>query len=94
MTRVGAEVRVRRYADGAVTADDFEVVEVPVGDPGPGEVLVRNRWTSVDPGLRLRLRPDAPAGYFVAFPLGQPMDGIMAVGQDARQHRLTGRGTT
>jgi NADPH-dependent curcumin reductase CurA len=81
MSRTGREVRVRRYPAGAVTADDFEVVEVPVADPGPGQVLVRNTWTSVDPGLRLRLRPDAPAGYFAAFPLGQAMDGIMAVGE-------------
>jgi NADPH-dependent curcumin reductase CurA len=44
-------------------------------------VLVRNSWSSVDPGLRLRLRPEAPAGYFAAFPLGQAMDGIMAVGE-------------
>lgn len=81
MTRVGREVRVRRYPVGEVSADDFEVVEVDVPDPAPGEVLVRNTWTSVDPGLRLRLRTDAPAGYFVAFPLGQAMDGVMAVGE-------------
>jgi NADPH-dependent curcumin reductase CurA len=81
MTRAGREVRVRRYPEGAVVADDFELVEVPVPDPGPGQVLVRNTWTSVDPGLRLRLRIDAPPGYFVAFPLGQAMDGIMALGQ-------------
>ncbi|MFL6061634.1 MAG: zinc-binding dehydrogenase [Marmoricola sp.] len=79
--RLGREVRVRRYPVGPVTPEDFEVVEVEVPDPGPGQVLVRNTWTSVDPGLRLRLRPDAPAGYFVAFPLGQAMDGIMAVGE-------------
>jgi len=81
MTCVGREVRVRRYPAGAVTSGDFEVVEVPVPEPGPGQVLVRNSWTSVDPGLRLRLRPDAPAGYFSAFPLGRPMDGIMALGE-------------
>jgi NADPH-dependent curcumin reductase CurA len=81
MTRTARELRVRRYPAGHVTADDFEVVEVDVPTPGPGQVLVRNTWTSVDPGLRLRLRPDAPAGYFVAFPLGQAMDGIMAVGE-------------
>lgn len=77
----GREIRVRRYPDGAVSADDFDVVEVPVPVPGPGQVLVRNTWTSVDPGLRLRLRPHAPAGYFTSFPLGRPMDGIMAVGE-------------
>lgn len=81
MTLVGREVRVRRYPAGPVTTGDFEVVEVNVPDPAPGQVLVRNTWTSVDPGLRLRLRPDAPAGYFIAFPLGQPMDGVMAVGE-------------
>lgn len=81
MSRVGREVRVRRYPVGPVATSDFEVVEVEVADPPPGQVLVRNTWTSVDPGLRLRLRPDAPAGYFVAFPLGEPMDGVMAVGE-------------
>lgn len=81
MTVVGREVRVRRYPVGEVAPDDFDVVEVDVPDPAPGQVLVRNTWTSVDPGLRLRLRPDAPAGYFVAFPLGQAMDGVMAVGE-------------
>jgi len=81
MTLLGQEVRVRRYPVGPVTSEDFEVVEVVVADPEPGQVLVRNTWTSVDPGLRLRLRPDAPAGYFVAFAVGQAMDGIMAVGE-------------
>ena len=81
MSRTGQEVRVRRYPVGAVMAEDFEIVRVPVADPGPGQVLVRNTWTSVDPGLRLRLRPDAPAGYFAAFPLGRAMDGVMAVGE-------------
>jgi NADPH-dependent curcumin reductase CurA len=64
-----------------VTREDFELVEVPVAPIGPGQVLVRNTWTSVDPGLRLRLREAAPAGYFVAFPLHAPMDGIMTVGE-------------
>src|SRR5680860_19210 len=74
MTRTGREVQVRRYPAGPVKRDDFD-------DPADGQVLVRNTWTSVDPGLRLRLRPDAPAGYFVAFPLGRAMDGVMAVGE-------------
>lgn len=77
----GRQLQVRRYPAGPVTADDFEVVTVDVPAPGKGEVLVRNEWTSVDPGLRLRLRADAPAGYFPAFPLGRPMDGIMTVGR-------------
>jgi len=81
MTLVGREVRVRRYPVGPVSRDDFDVVDTETPDLLPGQVLVRNTWTSVDPGLRLRLRPDAPAGYFVAFPLGRAMDGIMTVGE-------------
>jgi hypothetical protein len=56
-------------------------VEAEVPDPRPGEVLVRNTWTSVDPALRLRLRERVPRGYFAAFPLGQPMAGISTVGE-------------
>jgi NADPH-dependent curcumin reductase CurA len=81
MTLTGREVRLHRYPDGEVSAGDFSVVEVGVPGPGPGEVLVRNSWTSVDPGLRLRLNESAPAGYFPAFPLDAPMDGIMTVGE-------------
>jgi NADPH-dependent curcumin reductase CurA len=81
MTLTGREVQLHRYPDGAVSAGDFSVVEVGVPGPGPGEVLVRNSWTSVDPGLRLRLNESAPAGYFPAFPLDEPMDGIMTVGE-------------
>ena len=44
-------------------------------------MLVHNTWTSVDAGLRLRLREKGPEGYFVAFPLNEPMEGIMTVGE-------------
>jgi NADPH-dependent curcumin reductase CurA len=77
----GREVHLVGYPDGEVRDSDFEIVETLVGPVGPGQVLVRNTWTSVDPGLRLRLREHGPEGYFVAFPLRQPMDGIMTVGE-------------
>jgi NADPH-dependent curcumin reductase CurA len=77
----GREVQLRSYPNGEVTIDNFRVVEAAVREPRPGEVLVRNSWTSVDPGLRLRLKETGPAGYFAAFPLDAAMDGIMTVGQ-------------
>ena len=51
-------------------------------EPGPGEVLVRNTWTSVDPGLRLRLdaRARRPATSRRSA-CGRAMDGIMTVGE-------------
>jgi len=88
MPRTGREVQLETYPDGAVQTTDFRVVEVSVPDPEPGEVLVRNTWTSVDPGLRLRLKKTGPAGYFAAFPLNAAMEGIMTVGEvvESRAH--------
>lgn len=76
-----AQLQVLSYPDGEVGPENFEVVEVDLPSPRPGQVLVRNTWTSVDPGVRLRLRPEAPSGYFSAFALGAPMDGILTVGE-------------
>jgi NADPH-dependent curcumin reductase CurA len=78
---ISRQVELVAYPQGAVRTSDFRVVEVEVREPGPGEVLVRNTWTSVDAALRLRLRAQGPAGYFAAFPLEAPMDGIFTVGE-------------
>jgi NADPH-dependent curcumin reductase CurA len=77
----GREVRLQRHPKGRLRAEDFRVVDSAVRAPGEGEVLVRNTWTSVDPGLRLRLEPDGADGYFPPFALDHPMDGIMTVGE-------------
>jgi NADPH-dependent curcumin reductase CurA len=77
----GREVQLASHPDGEPRTSDFRIVEAPVRDPRPGEVVVRNTWTSVDPGLRLRLAERAPAGYFPAFGLRAPLDGIMTVGE-------------
>ena len=77
----GRELQLVRYPEGEVVPSDFRLVEVDVRRPGEGEVLVRNTWTSVDAGLRLRLRAKGPAGYFTAFPREAPMEGIMTVGE-------------
>jgi NADPH-dependent curcumin reductase CurA len=75
------EVRLRRHPVGTVRPDDFHVVEAPMPEPAEGEVLVRNTFTSVDPAIRIRLAAQAPAGYFAAFGLETPLDGIMTVGE-------------
>ena len=77
----GRIVRPARYPVGAVDPSHFEVVEIDVPAPEPGEVLVRNTFTSVDPGMRLRLRERGPAGYFGEFAVHAPMDGILTVGE-------------
>ena len=75
------QVQLVQYPVGEVTPDHFATVEVEVPGPLAGQVLVRNTFTSVDPGMRLRLRESGPAGYFNSFPLGAAMDDIWAVGE-------------
>lgn len=38
--------------DGIPQASHFRIVETPVPVPGPGQVLVRNLWLSVEPAMR------------------------------------------
>ncbi len=81
MPLTSRQIQLDSYPRGELTPSDFRLAHVPVGEPAPGEVLVRNTWTSVDPGLRLRLRERGPDGYFAAFEVGCAMDGIMTVGE-------------
>jgi NADPH-dependent curcumin reductase CurA len=78
---MSVRVELCAYPQGAIRVDDFRVVEVETPTPEMGEVLVRNLWTSVDPGMRLRLAEHAPPGYFAPFALNAPLDGIMTVGE-------------
>ncbi|MFB7618983.1 NADP-dependent oxidoreductase [Kitasatospora sp. NPDC056181] len=52
---------------------DFALVEAPVRTPGPGEILVRNAYLSVDPYMRGRMND--VKSYVPPFELGRPMDG-------------------
>ena len=58
---------------GMPSSDDFELAEVPVRAPGEGEVVVRNRFLSVDPYMRGRMND--VKSYVPPFQLGEPMDG-------------------
>jgi NADPH-dependent curcumin reductase CurA len=81
MARVARQVHLLENPTGEVRPSHFRIVEVELPDLAEGEVLVRNLFTSVDPALRLQIRPTAPGGYFRAFPLNAPLDGIMSVGE-------------
>ncbi|WP_030233504.1 NADP-dependent oxidoreductase [Streptomyces sp. NRRL S-350] len=52
---------------------DFALVEAPVRTPGPGEILVRNAFLSVDPYMRGRMND--VKSYVPPFRLGEAMDG-------------------
>ena len=52
MGRTSREIQLVEYPEGDVHASHFRSVAAQVPEPGPGEVLVRNTFTSVDPGMR------------------------------------------
>jgi NADPH-dependent curcumin reductase CurA len=72
-TVTGREVRLVARPHGAPVPDDFALATVEVPAPGPGEILVRNVFMSVDPYMRGRMN-DAKS-YAAPFALGAVMDG-------------------
>jgi NADPH-dependent curcumin reductase CurA len=70
---------------GAVTPDNFRIVESPIAAPGPGEVLVKNEWLSLDPYMRGRMsdaKSYAPSVQVDAIMVGQTV-GEVIESQDA-----------
>jgi NADPH-dependent curcumin reductase CurA len=53
--------------------EDFALVEAEVPTPGDGQVLVRNKYLSVDPYMRGRM--SAAKSYVAPFELGKVMQG-------------------
>ena len=49
------QVLLASRPQGAVTEDNFRIVDAPMPAPGDGEVLVRNEWLSLDPYMRGRM---------------------------------------
>jgi NADPH-dependent curcumin reductase CurA len=78
MARV-REIRFAKRPQGTPTKDCFEMVEVELPDPKPGQVQVRNLSMSVDPYMRGRMNEVGPA-YAQAYRLGEAMRG-RAVGE-------------
>jgi NADPH-dependent curcumin reductase len=73
MAPLNKQVLLASRPQGAVTEDNFRIVEAPVGKPGPGEVLVRNEWLSLDPYMRGRMS-DAKS-YAKSTEIGEVMVG-------------------
>lgn len=70
---VNQEIRLKSYPDGIPSEDNFELVEVPTPRPKKGEILVQNEWMSVDPGMRVRMRPGNTS--MTPFEVGRPLEG-------------------
>ena len=72
------EIRLKSRPVGLPTAANFEMVETQLAAPGPGEMVVRNVYMSVDPYMRGRMND--VRSYAPPFQLGEALRGD-AVGQ-------------
>jgi hypothetical protein len=66
-------VHLVRRPSAVARASDFELIEKPTPAPREGQVLVQNRFFSVDPYMRARMN-DGPS-YYPPWPLNAPLDG-------------------
>ena len=66
------EIRLARRPHGEPVDDDFELAERELS-PGDGQVLVRNKYMSVDPYMRGRM--DDRESYVPSFELGKALQG-------------------
>ena len=74
MTRA---VVLARHPDGAVTEQDFKVVEMPVGDCPAGYFRTRNRVISLDAGFRQWMTAGAGDNYLTGMQVGDPVQSIV-----------------
>jgi len=72
------EIRLKRRPAGMPAPGDFELAETVVPACGPGQVLVRNSYMSVDPYMRGRMTDRE--SYVPPFQIGEVLSGG-AVGQ-------------
>lgn len=85
-TRIVREVKLLGYNSGELKAEHFAVVETAGAEPGPGQVLVRNRWFRVS--ISTRLMAEAGTEYVkgIPFPPLNPGDTLAdgAIGEVVR----------
>ena len=74
MTRA---VVLARHPEGAVAEQDFEVIEMPVGDCPAGYFRTRNRVISLDAGFRQWMTAGAGDNYLTGMQVGDPVQSIV-----------------
>src|SRR5579871_6220602 len=61
------------YPKGMPSLENWTMASESVPDPGPGQILVKAKWLSVDPYMRGRMSPGA--NYTKGVGLGEVMQG-------------------
>ena len=70
---VRRSVILKRRPEGQPRPDDFELAEERMPQPGPGQVLTRTIWLSIDPYMRGRI--SGAKSYAAPVPIGGVMEG-------------------
>jgi NADPH-dependent curcumin reductase CurA len=61
------------YPEGMPVPHNWVMDTQPVQDPGPGQILIKSKWLSVDPYMRGRMSP--ASNYTKGVALGEVMQG-------------------
>ncbi len=85
VTTKSREIRLASRPTDWPSAENFAFSEIELGEPGDGEVLVRNTHMSVEPYMRGRMND--VQSYVPPFQIGKPLDGgavgIVVTSRDA-----------
>jgi hypothetical protein len=74
MAEINRQIHLVSRPTGEASAENFRLVEQPLGTPGEGQVLVRHHFLSLDPYMRGRMN-DAKS-----YAQPQPLDKVMQGG--------------
>jgi len=77
---INRRVTLASHPKGEMRPDNFRMEESATPQPGSGEFLVRTRWVSVDPMLRIRIDTRPMRGMLAPLPLGTVIPGA-AIGE-------------
>src|SRR5512134_1058654 len=73
MSERNQQVLLAAHPEGWVKEADFKLADAPMPAPGPGQVLVRNEYLSLDPYMRGRI--STRKSYAKGVEVGQVMVG-------------------
>jgi NADPH-dependent curcumin reductase CurA len=74
--KVNRQVVLASRPEGVPQATHFRIVDTPIAQPAPGQVLVRNQWLSIEPAMRGWV--NAAANYSEPVAIGAVMRSFAA----------------
>ncbi|MES2903658.1 MAG: NADP-dependent oxidoreductase [Pseudomonadota bacterium] len=86
--RINRQILFAATPAGLPTAETFALVESPMPEPAPGQILVRHLFLNLSPSARLRMAGDSD--YGPGMPIGRPVQGqVIGVVESSRNPAFT-----